>query len=1134
MTAFAEPPFDVRVSLAIDGLWEDISDDVLYENSITIKRGSGFDTPRLEASNASLRLKDPTGKYMRMNPMSSLYGKLFMNQPARVDRHLLAPNTPVDAASGWSPTAEGYAWVTAGDGGSVTATDWYTDDGVYYMSLPFGTGTSGHRLALLPDATYRNIEVLGTFQPSVTDVTGTAGIIGAINGGIVLRAQSVTDYLVCRAYIYPDQTIHLTITHGNGVSFSDVTPSGLTYSGQPIRICAGIYGSSIYMKIWNDGDSEPVDWQLISNELTNYVAYLSAAGQIGYRFGRVDGNTNAAPITMGWTDLEIRTPRIVGTVPDWKPRWDKSGKFKFTPVEIAGITRKFENNKQPLNSCLRTALPGVPGLQQYWPCEDEEQSDSIGSAIPNYPPMSCGNDSGTATDFAAFSRFIASKPLPTVGDARWSGSVPDYTATGTVQLRFLQHIPAAGMDDEAIIAQMYTTGTASLWEYRYKTGGGCRIRTYDRVGNIILDTGTFSFNMNDHLCRASVEIVQDGADVDWLVSAPEEGNSSYGFNNGTLAGYTVGAAWMIRFAVGNPTVQYNDLSIGHITVQSVATSVLDIWEEFAAFNGELAYDRAERLCLENNIEFRSAGIAATNTAAMGPQGVDTVANLLNETAEADNAAIYETRVAHDSITWRMHTSLVNQDKQLILSLADHEPEDKLEPDEDPDRRYNLITAKRKKGSSFIVEQTEGSFATSLIGTQPREYTVNIARDDKLEDIANFLKHKNTVDEYLFSTIASNMNNAAIKASDEKSRAMLDLELYDRMQLIEGTNRNLFDTIEQMPRGYVEEINQFVHTFSWNTLPGSPYLILQPESTEYGNLGTTATTTVGSLTTGTTAIRVTRTGDEPQFSTTAPPSNIRINGEVMPVTSVTAPATPAYVATGAAAHADNANVTPGLPGGTTTTGDLMLILVGLRNSAMTAAATDYFVVTDIGNIVVLAKYHDGSESAPTVVVSGGSAGDTVSAQMASFRNLSSTFDVWTLAFTSNGSQQNINIPAVRKPLAKWLAVYCGWKADDWTSVATLADPAFTGAVEIGEASSTLGNDQGIVWDYLTGTDICATPASSFAVSGGGSASGAGLAMIFGDVQTVNVTRSGNDVAKTHTAGSRVDVYPWTLLGLGNPS
>jgi hypothetical protein len=91
---------------------------------------------------------------------------------------------------------------------------------------------------------------------------------------------------------------------------------------------------------------------------------------------------------------------------------------------------------------------------------------------------------------------------------------------------------------------------------------------------------------------------------------------------------------------------------------------------------------------------------------------------------------------------------------------------------------------------------------------------------------------------------------------------------------------------------------------------------------------------------------------------------------------------------------------------------------------------------------------------------------------------------------NSSAQNIAYPGLAAPSASGCAVVvAGWKQDDWTSVATLA-----GMSEIGEGASTVGDDAGIVWDYLIQAAASTVGSGSFAVTGGAVAISRALALV----------------------------------------
>ena len=215
----------------------------------------------------------------------------------------------------------------------------------------------------------------------------------------------------------------------------------------------------------------------------------------------------------------------------------------------------------------------------------------------------------------------------------------------------------------------------------------------------------------------------------------------------------------------------------------------------------------------------------------------------------------------------------------------------------------------------------------------------------------------------------------------------------------------------------------------------------------------------------------------------------------------------FVAVGTASHASNANVTPGIPAGAQA-GDLMVMLAAIRNAGAGVPSTPtgwtrLAVFDTASNVQVFEKVHSGSESAPTVSFTGGVANATTSAQIAAFRNVSTR--LVAAAATTNASQANVDYPACSVTEDNALVLYVGWKQDDWTSVATIA-----AATEIGEASSTTGDDQGIVWDYLLQGAKANVASGSFVVTGGANAVGAGAVLVLAPRAT---TRMGPQLAGT---------------------
>lgn len=227
-------------------------------------------------------------------------------------------------------------------------------------------------------------------------------------------------------------------------------------------------------------------------------------------------------------------------------------------------------------------------------------------------------------------------------------------------------------------------------------------------------------------------------------------------------------------------------------------------------------------------------------------------------------------------------------------------------------------------------------------------------------------------------------------------------------------------------------------------------------------------------------------------------------------AATTDTSPTFIAAGAAAHGNNASVVPGMPAGIVAD-DLLLLYAAIRNSGTGTVdtPTGYTLLATNGNMSLFGKFYDGSETAPTVTFTGGVANASTSAQMCAFTGLSMEFVAGPTS-QLNGAAQNIAYPALtttENSVILWL----GWKQDDWTSVDTLG-----GVNEIGDPSTTLGDDQGIVWDYGILGPI-AIGAGSFTVNGGA------VAISRGTILALRGTR---------TPGTAVELT-WMPQGIASP-
>jgi len=259
----------------------------------------------------------------------------------------------------------------------------------------------------------------------------------------------------------------------------------------------------------------------------------------------------------------------------------------------------------------------------------------------------------------------------------------------------------------------------------------------------------------------------------------------------------------------------------------------------------------------------------------------------------------------------------------------------------------------------------------------------------------------------------------------------------------------------------------------------------------------------------------------------PPLRLRVGGEVVRVTAVADPSSAPSV--GAAAHADNASVSPALAG---STGDLMFLLAACRDTADSVnSVTGWSSLVTNGNMRLFARVREAGDSAPTVTFAGTAAGDTCSAQICAFPGMWSGLTGSQVASASKNNTtavQNIDFPLLdllNVLTDGTLTLLVAWKQDDYTSV---APPS--GFTEIAEASSTTGNDQSLYWAYQYGTARRIVRPGTITVTGGGTAVSRASLTAIATAQALTVIRSANGVVKAHSLGDLVEVadaYPLAL-------
>jgi len=215
----------------------------------------------------------------------------------------------------------------------------------------------------------------------------------------------------------------------------------------------------------------------------------------------------------------------------------------------------------------------------------------------------------------------------------------------------------------------------------------------------------------------------------------------------------------------------------------------------------------------------------------------------------------------------------------------------------------------------------------------------------------------------------------------------------------------------------------------------------------------------------------------------------------------------FIGAGAAAFANNADVTPALHVNTAQN-DLIVVAIFLRGENVTAAS---MAIVAVGSgytqlysfehstgsprprMAVFWKIAGAGEANPLVNITPLATGASVGAVCLTFRgtHLTTPIDI-SGAASENASAQNVGPVSGITPLASDGAVIViGGKCDDWTSVATLSGDGLTWVEDV-DAFTILGQDEGIVVDHAIWVGSPPTVASkTFTVTGGAANKGLGV-------------------------------------------
>jgi hypothetical protein len=545
--------------------------------------------------------------------------------------------------------------------------------------------------------------------------------------------------------------------------------------------------------------------------LNNRDGLFSPANPMSPYYGKIGRNTQ---IRVSVAKGDDKSYRFWGEVTAWPESWDTTDTDVWVSIEAAGILRRLNQGSTPLRGTMYRGLTSAATTPPvaYWPCEDGSSATSLASGIGGQAMRIVGSPS-----LAADSGFACSAPLPTMGGGQFIGQVPPYTVTGQTQVRFLMYLPTAPADGTQLVRAATAGGTVPFWSVVYTTGGGLALRGYDIDGTTqLVNSGPITFGIDGDRVRMSMELTQNGANIDWSLWAMGPDGAVNGLSN-SFASETVGRVTAVTVAPGRTIT---DGVFGHISVQADVTSMADLVGPVTAFLGETASSRIGRLCAEEGVNFVSLG---ASTDKMGPQIPNTFMALLQECVDVDQGILFEREVAF-GLAYFARSLLYDQGSHLTLSYPGNQLAAVPTPVPDDQTVRNDVTASRPNGSSarFTLETGALSIQPPPLGVGPYSDapTLNVASDDDLAAHAAWRVHLGTVDEPRYPAISVNLAHPAMATI----RLFALNVIFGFRLVVQSPPARLGGDISQIVIGIQETITHFEHRITFVCQPESPYRV----------------------------------------------------------------------------------------------------------------------------------------------------------------------------------------------------------------------------------------------------------------------------------------------------------------------
>lgn len=506
-------------------------------------------------------------------------------------------------------------------------------------------------------------------------------------------------------------------------------------------------------------------------------------------------------------------PLFVGYATSWTPSWDITGRVPTVRLTAAGALRRLKQRVKPVQSTMFRQLSTQPEVVAYWPMEEGTNASRFTSGLTNDATVL--TPSGEVA-FADSTDYVGSDAIPTVKTGNIRGDAPVFAGAADQRFLVLAAVPEGGVSGTRLLFRVWTSsGSVRRWDVNIDSSGNLQLAGYDAESVNQFTSGVFGFGMNGRRTIVSLWLSQVGADTEWQISTSNADDTSIIFGDGS---YTTTYGRIVAVHLGDATGSLNGTAVGHAAILN--DNVHAIWDVMRqgmlAWTGEASTDRLARVAGENAVPLSVRG---GSDLTMGPQGLDTVLELLREAETTDQGILYDG--VSPGLRYVARELRENTDPTLVIDANAYELSPGFAPTDDDQRTVNSVTVKQKDGSQ-VTASDEASIAA--IGLYDASETINTDDAAMLDHYASWLLHLGSLDGYRYPQVTVDVR--ATPALAAQALALQPSSRIDVTSLGDVLLGHPADTVSLLVEGLSHSISPLEWTVTAQSSPYEPWRIIR--------------------------------------------------------------------------------------------------------------------------------------------------------------------------------------------------------------------------------------------------------------------------------------------------------------------